>query len=359
MPDTALPNAPRVVFVVIDSLPPRWLTPTVTPHLWSLAQRGGWHPAGATAVLSAATYPNHASFVTGTEPVAHRVITNRVWDGDRFVKAHHVGPVGATVFDACRAAGRSTGAVVGDHKLIGVMAAHRADRHWPPDGHLPEGAVRDEFRYAADATVLAAIDQTAVLDAQVAVLHLNEPDTACHLYGPDSPEATARFTATDAVLGAIVERLDWDHTVVIVVSDHDQEPVDDSEPVDLAALLVDASAPGLVESDGTAAAVVDGPPLDELEGLDQVIGGRVIDDRINLVWGHPGTVFGSQGYGLQGQHGSPRTARQVAVVSGGHPAAADLAAAVTELRPHATDWAPTLASLVGGELPGATGRALV
>ena len=349
----------KVVFCVIDSLPPRWVTPTVTPALWELAQGGGWHRAGGSAVLSSATYPNHASFATGTEPVDHRVITNRVWTGSEFTKAHKVGPRGETLFDACRAAGTSNGAVVGDHKLIGVMAADRADHHWPPGGHLPDGVRRDEFRYAADETVLAAIDQTAVLDADVAVLHLNEPDTACHLYGPDSTEATTRFSATDEKLGAIIDHLAWDDTVMIVVSDHDQEPVDDTDPIDLAAHLADAGAPGVVEPDGTAAAVVAGPPLSALLTLDTVVDGTMIDDDVALVWGEPGRVFGSEGYGLRGQHGSPRTARQVAVIGGGHPAVADLAVAIGESRPHATDWAPTIAHLMGAELPAASGRVLV
>ncbi|MGI9601328.1 MAG: alkaline phosphatase family protein [Acidimicrobiales bacterium] len=349
----------RVVFCIIDSLPPRWVTPTVTPRLHTLAQAGGWHRAGATSVLSSATYPNHASFITGTEPVDHRVITNRARVGDDWVKAHKVGPVGTTLFETCRQAGISTGAVFGDHKLVGVMAAHHAHQHWPPDGHLPVDATRDEFRYAADQTVLDAVGHTNVLDAELAVVHLNEPDTACHLFGPDNPEATARFTATDQVFGAIVDQLDWDNTVVVVVSDHDQETVDDEQPLDLAALLSLHDLPGSVDDDGTAAAVVDGPGLDTLLQLDELTGGEAVDDRIDLVWAEPGQVFGQTGFGLRGQHGSIRTARQVAVVGGGHPAAAELGAAVAETRPHATDWAPTITRLFGVEMPSATVRTLV
>ncbi|MDH4170131.1 MAG: alkaline phosphatase family protein [Acidimicrobiia bacterium] len=349
----------KVVFCIIDSLPARWVSAEVTPRLCELASSGGWHRAGATAVLSSATYPNHASFVTGTEPVAHGMITNRAWTGTEFVKAHKVGPRGPTLFDACRSAGVSTGVVVGDHKLIGVMAAREADLHWPPDGHLPDGAQRDEFRYAADDTVTRAVTDTGVLDASLAVIHFNEPDTACHLYGPDSAEAVERFGRTDEHLGQLIDQLRWDDTIVVVVSDHDQETVDDTTPLDLAALLAHHGLPGLVEPDGTAAAVVAGPALATLLELEELGGGVEISDTISLVWSDPGTVFGETGFGLKGQHGSPRTALQVAVVGGGHPAAADLGGAITDRRPHATDWAPTLARLVGATMPEATGRVLV
>jgi len=49
----------------------------------------------------------------------------------------------------------------------------------------------------------------------------------------------------------------------------------------------------------------------------------------------------------------------VAVVAGGHPAVAVIAAALAARPPDAPDWAVTLADLLEIELDGATGRSLV
>jgi hypothetical protein len=37
-----------------------------------------------------------------------------------------------TLFEACRAEGRASAAIVGDQHLIGACGAHTADVHWPP-----------------------------------------------------------------------------------------------------------------------------------------------------------------------------------------------------------------------------------
>jgi len=350
----------RVVLLVLDSQPNRWVDAETTPHLWRLAAEGGRAEAGGEAVLSTATYPNHASFATGAMPVTHGILTNDVWDGSGFVGAETLGPRCETLFAAARAAGVSSAAVLGDQKLVGVMGAAGADSHWPPQGVLPEGTQLDEFRYAADAAVLEAIESTAALDAELVVLHLNEPDSACHLFGPDTPQARERFHATDAALGEIVERLRprWDETVLFVVSDHDQEMMLDEPPVDVAALLAERGLPGTVASEGSAAQVVDGPGLPVLLGLPGVSDGVMIAPGQALVWGAPGTAFGAVDWRLKGSHGSPRTATQVAVVAGGHPQVGLLARNVAKLRPSAMDWAPTMAQLLGFDLAAADGRSL-
>ena len=352
-------GAMHVVFVVIDALPNQWVGPEWIPNLWALASAGGWNPDGGQAILSTSTYPNHATFVTGTDGTGHGIFSNRVWDGERFVDSSRVGPKGETLFSAAAAVCVSTAVVVGDHKLIGVMGAAAADRHWPPDGRRADVDL-DEFRYAADSSVIDAVDEIDVLGAEFAFVHFNEPDTACHRHGPDAPETGERVRSTDAALGRLVERLraQWQETVVIVVSDHDQELVT-AHGVDLAAALTERGLPGVVEAEGTAAIVLDGPGPDELRQLEVVEGCAALDDRHCLVWGGPGVVFGLWLDELHGAHGSPRCATQVAVVGGGHPRTGELADAVAARRPSATDWAPTIAGLLGFDLPAATGSSLV
>jgi hypothetical protein len=62
---------------------------------------------------------------------------------------------------------------------------------------------------------------------------------------------------------------------------------------------------------------------------------------------------------MQGIHGGADTQAQLAVVTGGHPAAGALAAAVARGGVQAPDWPVTLAGLFGVTLPAATGRDLL
>jgi len=337
----------KVVFVIIDALPLPLVGAEWTPNLHRLAQEGGTNPAGGQAVLSTATYPNHATFATGLMPAEHGVLVNRVWDGDGFVSASDIGPRGDTVFTKARDAGRSTGIVVGDHHLVGVMGGFAADQHWPPEGRRPDVAL-DPFRYAADSAVIEAVDETDVLAADLAIVHFNEPDTAAHRFGPDSTELSECVRSTDQALGQLLDRVrsHWDDTVVIVVSDHDQELVTE-HGLDLQRSLDDRGIPGLVETEGTAALVVDGPELDVLLTLPEVAGASQIDAHNTLVWGEPGQVFGPWLDELHGSHGSPRCDTQVAVVGGGHSAVSQITDALEATRPHATWWAPTMLQLLG------------
>lgn len=340
----------QVVFVVIDALPNQWVTPEWTPNLWELVTEGGWNPRGGKAVLSTATYPNHASFVTGREPTSHGIFVNRVWNGSKFVISSKVGPKGDTIFKAAGRSGISNAVVVGDHNLIGVMGAEEADACWPPDGERVDVAL-DEFRYAADSSVLDAVDTIDLVSADLGFVHFNEPDTVCHLFGPDAEETKERIRSTDAAFGDLVEcyKPSWGDTVLIVVSDHDQEPVVEYG-FDLADALRQRSLSGVVENEGTCAVVFDGPATETLMTFDEVEGAIVLDAQHTLVWGKPGHVFGPWLDGLHGSHGSPRTSTQVTVVGGGHAQVPVIASALAKRRPNATDWAPLVGELMGFQL---------
>ncbi len=351
----------KVTFVIEDAMPNRWVGPDITPKLLELASTGGRCEAGGQAVMSSATYPNHASFITGLRPIDHGVMVNRVWTGGEFVGSESIGPIGETIFEAARRAGMSTAALLGDHKLVGVTGAHVADVHWPPEGVRPDVEL-DEFRYALNQAVIDAYDahHPGPGAVDLTVVHFNDPDTACHLHGPDSPEARERMRLTDSDLGQLLERLrpEWEDTVVIVVSDHDQETVW-GEGFDLAEEFSRKGLPGIVEPEGTCALIIDGPDTATLMGLDGVDGALVLDSTSTLVWGPEGQVFGQWYDFLHGAHGGPRCREQVAVVGGGHPVVAELADALNHRRPSAVDWAPTIADLCGFDLSGATGRSLL
>ena len=68
----------RVVLAVLDGQPVRHVRPTTTPLLAQLATAGGWSPSGGQAVLTSATYANHATFATGVDAATHGLYANHV-----------------------------------------------------------------------------------------------------------------------------------------------------------------------------------------------------------------------------------------------------------------------------------------
>ena len=335
-----------IVFVVLDAFPHDQVSAAFTPTLKSLAEEGGWARDGGQAILSAATYPNHASFVTGVEPREHGIYTNRAWSEGTKQPAQEVGPRASTLFEECRAAGRKSLGAFGDQNLVGVTGAEKADEHWPPRGVLPDGAPRGELGYGADRAVIEGLDEMDLLAAQFVFLQLDEVDTARHLRGPFGDAVLEQCRATDAALGEILERFRhrWNDTLVIVVSDHDQEAVEPGA-VDLAA---EVSARGLevqIDHEGTAALVVGEIADAQLLELPGVEGSALLAPGYKLVWGPPGQQFGVD-WGLAAQHGSPRTLNQLAVVGGGHPAVREIAAQIEGTRPSAISWADRVRKLL-------------
>jgi hypothetical protein len=70
---------------------------------------------------------------------------------------------------------------------------------------------------------------------------------------------------------------------------------------------------------------------------------------------HPGFIFEDERLPPGGFHGGPATARTIAIVGGGHPAARAVGQAIERSAPRLIDWAPTLAPLLGVNLTSADG----
>ena len=355
----------KVVLLVLDAQPHRHVSAEVTPVLAGLAAEGGAAPSGGRAVLTSATYPNHASFVTGTDAVGHGLYANHVVRDGRVRRAYDVGPSAPTVFDACRDAGRTAVAVFGDHHLVPVMGAGAAATHWPPDGVLPDGRRLDDFGYLHDAETIVPLCAAAAAPFDLLVCQLNGPDTAAHLHGPDSAAAKAIYTETDGFVGELVEALRpaWDDTVLLVVSDHDQTTLSDDEPIDLqaAAQAVGVEATIVLEGDGAVVVGDDGLDGSWLRAVDGLAGTEELAPGLRFVSAAPGRWFAPAGteVGLKGIHGGLATRAQVAIVAGGHPAVPRLASGVARRVPDAPDWAVTIAELLDLDLPTATGRSLL
>ena len=348
----------RVVFLIEDSLPNRFVGPELTPTLCSLIESGGWHPDGGVSVLASSTFPNHATFATGRDVESHRIFANDIWEGSSFVASPTVGPVGDTVFKAARRAGYSTAAILGDTTMIGCMGAAEADISWPPPGDPPPGLSRDLLGYPANRSVIEALGNShaEALDTDLLYIHLNEPDSTLHRYGPDAPEARRRIREVDDDLATIVEilRPRWDETVLFVVSDHDQEVVDhELEPIDLPHELATAGLSGIAHNEGMIGIVYDSPGARRLKRLPMIQGASDVAPGVTIAWSERGRVFASGSdesaaarKTIAGQHGSPRTRTQVASVTGGHRAVGLVAQQISQHRPYATDYAPMISELL-------------
>ena len=337
--------------IILDAMSHRHVTSALTPNLWKQAMLGGRAAEGGESLPMSVTYANHAAFITGVDPAVTGIYGNHTWIEDQgWVKSPKAGPRATTLFDRVADAGGRSVIVVGDHKLIGQMGGERADEVWPPGGWIPDGTQRCEFGYVADSAVVDVV-RTVDLDADFAVVHLNQPDTTSHLHGPDSDEAIERYGLTDAAYGDVIDSLadGWEHTVVITLSDHDQETITDQTAIPLADALARFDALS-VATDGTGALIhgpVDQEVLDVVHGVAGVESTMQLSDDVWMAWTTPGRMFDDAPIPIKGQHGSPRCRSQLAIVSGGDPDVDELAAWVAGSRPSALDWAPLIADLLG------------
>jgi arylsulfatase A-like enzyme len=358
----------RVLFTVLDALPARHVSAEHTPVLYDLASRGGLARDGALAVMTSATYPNHATFATGAAPQQHGIVSNWIPESGGVVPAWKRGPGVPTLFDACATARRTSAAVFGDQHLVGVMGAAKANSHWPPSGKPPDDARLDAMGYIDDRDTVEQLVDVLDAGADLVVTQINGPDTAAHLFGPDSDDAFAGYRDTDALLAEVRDHIVWDDTVWVLVSDHDQETVDPDAPVDLQGEIRTRGLDLFALPEGNASLVCGVGALDARQWLAEIDGVAgtepfVLTDgalECCLAWTERGRAFGYEGAPTRaGTHGGPRTRAQVAAVTGGHAAVEPLARAVEVGPVHAADWAPTIAALLGLDLPAATGRSLL
>jgi len=351
---------PRLVVLALDGFPHRAISPALTPCMWSFASAGGRAPDGGVTDLPSSTDPGFCSLLTGCHPRRHGVRTTS-W---RYAKLPEwVGtetPRVPAVFEACRHHGIQSAAIVADDR--GLLATGAADERWPPGGVIPPGTGLDAHGYPLNREVLPRLLDALSKERMDFVFgHFNESDTVGHDHGPESDAARECYAATDAVIGQVLDALAdrWKETVIVVVSDHDMQARDDSAPIDPMAhsdglwdLYVPDGGSALIHLRPGVDPAAAGAALQRLDGVET----WMPDDASMVIAGaEPGRIFAAPRYPAGGFHGAPITARTVALVGGGHPAVGRLATAIERRRPHLADWVPTLAPLLGLELPGADG----
>ena len=372
----------RVLLIGLDGFPHRSVTPELAPNLLALAaEGGGMGPDGGRAALPSTTYPGFASLLTARLPASHGVRTTvhrpgavPGWAGGRAVGAAAGVP---TLFDACQAAGLRSAAVLGDYKLHAVLRTGGvADLRWPRGGRPGADLARDAHGYPVNAVVREPA-LGAVLDPclDFVFVHLNEADTLGHDLGPEAAATLAGYRATDTLVGELLDALRgvpelWARTAVVVASDHAMDARRDASFV----RLRDDPAVGALSrdeiGDGGAALLQPKGGVDPLElaslvaAHEAVESVEILPDGVVVAGARPGRAFTPNRHPLPGTfggvHGGPATTRTVAIVGGGHPAAAGIGArmAIPARPPRLVDLAATIAALLDVRLPDADGVAL-
>ena len=251
-------TARHFVLVVWDGMRPDYVSPELTPTLWSLRTNGVWFSQHHSAYPTS-TEVNGAVLATGAFPQRNGISANKeyrgeidplkkfgteslraVRRGDELSGGNYVALL--TVAELVQAnAGRT--AVVGA-KPVALLHDRRPrgqdapGRVWFVEGALPESQfalLTNRFgAFPAAGSPNIRRDTWAVRCLTEAfwereiprysVLWLSEPDNSQHRHGPGSPEALAAIRNCDQRLASVLAELDRRglraQTDVLVVSDH-------------------------------------------------------------------------------------------------------------------------------------------
>ena len=271
------PEAPdasaTVILISLDGVRHDYLDRGPLPALDRIA-REGLRAERLIPVFPSSTFPGHVSLATGTTPDVHGIVDNEFWDparGERFdysndaswieaeplwVTAERQGVPAATFFW-----------VGSETDWRGIGARHRIA---PFDSGVGEAE--------KVAQITAWLDLPAVARPRLIMTWWHGVDRTGHRYGPDHPEIAADLAAQDHHLGVLLAALDarnaWDHTTLVVVSDHGMTTAEHTIP--LAETLENADVEARVETGSAFAHVFVADAAERLraaralEGLDGV-----------------------------------------------------------------------------------------
>jgi len=337
----------RAVILVLDALGPEFVEAGRMPWLARLADRGAMAPLGGLAELVASTGPCHATLLTGLPLALHRVLANRTFDADGGIDADPRVRV-PTLMDRAKAAGRRVAIAASDPDILVTVNGHGADLAWPKAADIDVLGL-PRAKYLPDEATAETLADAVRSGHDLIVGQLQGVDTAVHAFGIDAPETRAAQATLDDIVGALTSALQdsWENTLLVVVSDHRAEDIVNSEPVRLANAL---SGQAEILEDGSAALVRphDGKLAEVLAcavATDGVAGLCPIDRRHLVAWCEPGRAFGrGREIAVVGCHGNLTTRPCVAVVAGGHPAAAAAGAAIRRAPPSLRLWAGVAAA---------------
>lgn len=256
----AAPGAepPRALLLIsIDGLRPDYVLEAdqhglKVPNLSGLA-REGTSATGVRGVLPTATYPSHATIITGVAPARHGIVANHPFGytvKDLDVWYYYAEDLRApTLWDAASAAGYVTGSVswpvtVG-HPAIRWNIPEYALTRTPEDVRITRGAstpglmAQLEGKAGAYLTEVGdaikrdwartryAVEMIRQKHARFVTVHLAATDNQQHRHGPFSPQLGTAVAEIDRMVGELRDaiRVEDPRAAVCVVSDHGFAPV--------------------------------------------------------------------------------------------------------------------------------------
>jgi predicted AlkP superfamily pyrophosphatase or phosphodiesterase len=215
-------------------------------------QRDGARADRLTPVFPSSTFPNHVSLATGTYVDRHGIIGNRFKDdaGRVFDYSNDASWIAA---EPLWIAAERQGVRSATYFWVGSETdwhGHGASyRKVPFDASIGEAEKVDQ--------ILAWLALPPDQRPRLIMSWWHGCDHVGHEEGPDSPNIVKALLAQDAQLERLFEALDaraaWDHTTVIVVSDHGMASVDSA--IDSEALLEAAGIHANVQNGGGDAQV--------------------------------------------------------------------------------------------------------
>ena len=251
-------HARYYILVVWDGMRPDFVTPELTPTLYSLRQQGVWF-ANHHSVFPTSTEVNGTALATGVFPGHSLIQANNEYRPE----INPLKPVPTQSLKAVRRGDELTGnqyitvptlaeRVQANHEHTAVVGAKpvallhdrlaRPDDSpnpvWFAEGSLPpsrQTALTNQFGpFPSAALPNTGRDQWAARclteafwadqPPRYSVLWLSEPDYSQHQRGPGSPEALAAIRNCDARLATVLQALEKrgvrQDTDIIVVSDH-------------------------------------------------------------------------------------------------------------------------------------------
>ncbi len=245
----------HVIVVSVDGMMPEtYLRPDAhglkVPTLREIVRQGAYSE-GVRGVFPTVTYPSHTSIVTGVNPGTHGIITNGAF-----------APLGnlpgalrwytedirvPTLWSAARAKGLKT-ALVYWPVTVGAKANAAVPEFWRQEAGTPEDAklnfaistrglldvvakrfpdFRAKFlppRVHDEAVADVAVHIIETLQPNLLLLHMFEVDHWQHEDGPFTGRALPALETADEQIARVIaaaKKADiWDHTVLVVLSDH-------------------------------------------------------------------------------------------------------------------------------------------
>lgn len=248
----------HVILVSVDGLMPAAYTEPEKhglqiPTLRELVRGGAWSD-GVPSVFPAVTYPSHTSIATGVHPGTHGIVANLAWDplerndeGWRWYAEDIARP---TLWEAARVRGLRT-ALIWWPVTVGARGTVVVPEIWrkgtPDDAKLARSlatpgvleAVEKRFpgfragftppQVSDEALADIAVHTIETVRPHLLLLHIFEVDNAQHEAGVFSERAREAIEKADRQIARLIAAAKkagiWEHTALVVVSDHGFAPV--------------------------------------------------------------------------------------------------------------------------------------